>query len=186
VSKYLETSYLGEMQLGRHREELLTVEEVVLLNSKKEKTTDFVPGTDLTVEVHYFAHVLIKRPIFWIGVYAPHGPCFAAQMRFDDHRPEYLEGRGKLSCTFKSLPLLPKTYTVRLGARTKDFVTFLTETKDVAVFNVTGRMKDFGLKGESAESVAWNSSSVVIPYEWELPDGSVFPVSYPRKPSREG
>jgi hypothetical protein len=46
----------------------------------------------------------------------------------------------------------------------------------VAYFHVVGDLKHYGYKGEFL-SRASDSTPVVIPYEWYLPDGTVAPVS---------
>jgi hypothetical protein len=52
----------------------------------------------------------------------------------------------------------------------------IVNPQDVAYFQVVGDLKDYGYKGEFL-SRASDSTPVVIPYEWYLPDGTVAPVS---------
>ena len=149
---------------------------VILRNRKGEPSTEFTPTDELTVEVHYHALRRILRPHFWLGIVSQFGPLFGANMLFDGHRPEFIEGEGILSCTFKTLPLLPQSYTITAGARAQDGITLLMQSQEVAFFHIVGQMKEFGLHGELAETLAWNSSPMVLPYEWHLPDGRIVPV----------
>jgi hypothetical protein len=92
-------------------------------------------------------------------------------MLFDGHRPDSIEGTVILSCILKGIPLLPQTYSVRMGVRGDNGVTFLIKTTEVAFFNVQGTAKTMGWAGESADSLISSAAPVFIAYEWCLPDG---------------
>jgi hypothetical protein len=74
------------------------------------------------------------------------------------------------------LPLLPQSFSIRMSIRTNNGSDMIVKYQDVAYFHVVGDLRDYGLKGELL-SRASNSTPVVIPYEWYLPDGTVAPVS---------
>jgi hypothetical protein len=59
---------------------------------------------------------------------------------------------------------------------TKNGIDHVMDYTAVAFFNVTGDLANYGFKGEFLSRVA-NSTPVVVPYEWHLPDGTVVPVS---------
>lgn len=149
----------------------LAIEDILLKNSHGEISQQFHPGEDLTVEVLFDAKKRIERPYVWIAVDNSRGPCFAANMLLDGHRPEALEGAGRLVCKFKALPLLPQDYTIRMAIRTskKDAI---VAPQDVATFSVTADLRKYGFKGEFL-SLASKSTPVVIPYEWILPHGTI-------------
>ena len=179
ISRYLDSIYKRGFQAGTgsfHSDNQLQIIRVMLKNKEGKPSIDFAPGDDLTVEIHYYAPRQFHKPNFWIGIVSQYGPLFAASMLFDGHCPGYVEGQGVLSCTFRSVPLIPQTYTVRMGVRAQDGVELLTPTQEVGFFNVVGRMKEYGFQGELAEALSWSSAPILIPYEWHLPDGRIIRV----------
>jgi hypothetical protein len=52
----------------------------------------------------------------------------------------------------------------------------IVKYQDVAYFSVVGDLTDYGYKGEFL-SRSSGSTSVVVPYEWSLPDGTNASVS---------
>ena len=61
-----------------------------------------------------------------------------------------------------------------MGVRAADGVTLLTESKDVAAFNVVSVLSEVGLNPTLADTIASDTVSPVIPYEWEFNDGKKF------------
>jgi hypothetical protein len=100
-------------------------------------------------------------------------------MLLDGHRPEYIEGRGKIVCTFRSIPLLPQNYSVRLRVQSADPAEVIIPYQDVAYFSVAGDLADYGYEGESWKWARY-STPVVVPYEWQLPDGTTAAVALRR------
>jgi lipopolysaccharide transport system ATP-binding protein len=171
VGNYLEAMTDGFDVGPEGGDELVVVQRAVLRNSRGEKTLDFAPGEDLVVEIQFEARQRFEKPYFWVGISSQHGPLFAANMLLDGRRPDVIEGRGTISCVFEAIPLLPQLYTVQLGLRAADGVTFLTRSKEIGFFNVAAKMAEVGLTGEMADVLSWNASSMVLPYRWRLPDG---------------
>ena len=95
----------------------LIIQKVVLKNDRGEESSQFRPGDDLVVKISYNAQKRIEKPIIALGVLGINGSCFTSNMLLDGHRPDFLEGSGKISCTFRSIPLLPQSYTVKLAVR---------------------------------------------------------------------
>jgi hypothetical protein len=157
---------------------------VVLRNGAGEATTRFAPGDDLIVEISYEAAAKIPHPYFLVNVNSFLGPMFGANMLLDGRRPEALEGSGKLLCRFVGLPLLPQTYTVRMGVKTSDGGDYIMDVQDVASFVVDGVGPECGFEGELFHRVAGRSAPVIVPYAWTLPDGRVEEVALPG--SRKG
>lgn len=178
ISSYLDS--IGrkgfEAEARDRSDHKIQIKRVVLKNGKGMPSTEFAPGDNLTVEIHYYAAHRFLKPNFWIGIVSQYGPMVGASMLFDGHCPDYIEAEGILSCTFVSLPLVPQTYTVRMGVRAQDGITLLTPTQEVGFFNVVGQMKEFGFQGELAEMLSWDSAPVVLPYKWHLPNGRTIPV----------
>ena len=175
ISRYLAESSRGFVV--RHMEsDSLRIEKVVLKGTDGTPQTSFSPGEDLGVEIHFFAKRFIPRPFFWINVVSQYGSVFGANMLFDGHQPASIDGGGILTCTLKNIPLLPQAYSLRMGVRGADGVTFLVKTAEVGFFAVEGRARDLGWEEERAEALMGNSAPVFVPYEWQMPDGRVVAV----------
>lgn len=162
----------------------LTIQKVVLRNDREEESGQFYPGEDLIVEINYDAQKRLEQPYVVLGVQGSNGCCFTANMLLDGHQPEVLVGPGKLTCRFKSLPLFPQSYSLKMSIRTKNGDDMVVNYQEVAYFRVVGDLEEYGYKGKFL-SRASQSTPVVVPYEWCLPDGTVAAVSlvHPRNSS---
>ncbi len=152
------------------------VERVLLKDGAGEVSTHFSPGEDMIVEIDYRADQPLDQPYIILAIQGVNGSCFTANMLLDGNRPDVLQGQGKLACRFKALPILPQSYSVKMAIRTRNGNDRVLETTDVAFFNVVADLASYGFKGEFV-SRASNSTPVVVPYEWHLPDGTVASVS---------
>jgi lipopolysaccharide transport system ATP-binding protein len=154
----------------------LVVEKVTLKNEEGQKAHQFRPGEDLIVEITFDAQERLEKPYFILVVQGKKGNCFTANMKLDGHRPTFLKGKGKISCRFKSIPLLPQRYIVQLAIKASNGKDALMDYEDMGSFTVTADLADYGFTGEFQGSVA-ETTSVVVPYEWQLPDGTTAAVS---------
>jgi lipopolysaccharide transport system ATP-binding protein len=155
-----------------HRD--LTIEKVILKDGDGVSGSTFKPNEAITVEFYYHAKRSIEKPHFYVGIANKTTvPLFCASMLMDGVRPERLEGRGKVKCTFWQLPLLPQnSYVVRLSAQYKDGAP-LIQPSTVGQFRVIGSARDIGFVGETADSRLDTFPPVMVPYTWELADGRV-------------
>jgi lipopolysaccharide transport system ATP-binding protein len=179
ISSYLEEtdaeSYrmtIGELQAANKGSGDFRIIKTVLRNEEDVETSCFFPGEKITVEIHYETTKKIMRPYFLLGVGGRSGSLFAANMLFDNARPESIEGSGLIRCKLDNPPLLPQLYWVRGGVRASDGISFLIESRTLAAFTVSGTINTFGFSGKVAESLTRDSAPVLVPYEWILPDGS--------------
>ncbi len=156
----------------------LSISKVRLKNQQGELTNNFSFGDALAIEINYQARARIDKPYFWISVSSKFGPLFAASMLLDGVRPDHIEGQGSITCYFEKLTLLPQIYNISIGVRSADGVTPLVNSTEVGVFQLNTSADELGFKGELAETMAWNSSPYVVPYEWHLPDGSVQRIDF--------
>ena len=154
----------------------LIIQKVVLKNERGEDTTQFRPGEDLIVEISYVAQKPLVYPYVVLGVQSINGSCFTANMLLDGNQPESLFGTGKLSCRFKSVPLFPQRYAVKMSVKAQNGHDWIVTYQEVAHFTVVADLAEYGYKGEFL-SRASQSTSVVVPYEWSLPDGTIAAVS---------
>jgi hypothetical protein len=157
----------------------LVIQKVVLKNNQGEKSSQFRPGDDLVVEISYDAQKRIEKPIIAVGVLGTSGSCFTSNMLLDGHRPDCLEGAGQLTCTFKSIPLLPQSYTVKMIIRAANAKDLIVNYQEVAGFSVVGDLAEYGYKGDYLTFAPY-STPVVVPYEWRLPDGTTAAVTLDR------
>jgi lipopolysaccharide transport system ATP-binding protein len=174
-------AYFDEMSGDRpfsceSRDHGLTIHSVILKDAEGQKCSEFHPGDDLIVEIEYEAQKCVDRPYLVLSVHGTSGTCFTANMLLDGNRPRQLFGIGKVACRFKALPLLPRSYSIRMSLRTSNGDDMIVTPQDVAYFHVVGDLRDYGFKGELLSRAA-NSTPVLVPYEWYLPDGTVAPVS---------
>lgn len=172
--------YLNSLSEGlinyENKDQGLVIQRVILKNAEGKETFQFSPGEDLIVEVWFRAERRIEKPYFALVVQSAIGRCFAANMLLDGYRPEVLYGTGIITCTFKSLPLLPNTFNIMMAIRAIDGKDFLMNYQDVASFTVTGNLGKYGYKGE-LQTLTSHSTPVVVPYEWKLPDGTIAKVA---------
>jgi lipopolysaccharide transport system ATP-binding protein len=172
--------YLNSLSDGsfsfENKDHGLVIQKVVLKNAEGKETLQFSPGEDLVVEICFDAKRRIEKPYFTLGVLSLQGTCFTANMLLDGHRPEALHGTGVIVCRFKSLPLLPQSFSIRMAIRAKDGKEIIMKYQDVSSFAVSGNLERYGYKGEF-QALAPRSTPVVVPYEWRLPDGTIASVS---------
>lgn len=157
-----------------------TIERVVLRDEKGNESSVFSPGDDLTVEISFTAEKPIEKPIVALGVLGANGSCFTSNMLLDGHRPQYLKGRGQISCTFRSIPLLPQDFSIKLRVQGADPGEVIIPYQDVAFFSVTGDLAEYGYEGEYLK-YARRATPVVVPHDWCLPDGKRVTVSLSRR-----
>ena len=160
------------------------IEAVRLRDDSGHPVRRLCPGEDLKVEIAFDARKALSRPYLVVLVESIHGKCFAANMMLDGREPEVLSGRQSLLCTFRSVPLLPQRYTVKLGIRSGDGRDHIVRLQDVASFDVEGRLEEFGLDG-NFKGLAARSTPVMIPYEWTYPDGTTSRVELARNGNSE-
>ena len=170
IGKYLKSLTSGAFSY-RNSEFEFAVGNVALRDSAGDRCHTFRPGEDMIVEIAYDALIPVEAPYFMLVVEGHSGNCFSANMLWDGHRPDRLYGRGVLRCRFRALPLLPQTYSVKMAIRAKDGRHNIVPLQDVVSFDVSARLEDYGLTGRFY-AAASRATSVVVPYEWEMPDGT--------------
>lgn len=148
----------------------LTIKKVALKNSRGEESGVFAPGDDLIIEVSYQADKRVEHPYLALIIESVTGNCFSANMRLDGNRPDFLLGEGKLTCRFKSIPLLPQKYTVKIIVWAGNGSDVIHDYQDAGYFEVAADLSAYGYTGDFRNRTS-KATSVVVPYEWQLPDG---------------
>jgi len=160
----------------------LAIHKVKLKNDQGEEASQFRPGEDLIVEISYTAQTRVEKPYITLGVLGIYGTCFTANMLLDGARPEVLSGEGTLVCRFKSIPLLPQGYTIKMAVRSQNGVDTIMDYQEVSSFRVVGNLAAYGYKGAFLERAS-RYTPVVVPYEWQLPDGTRASISLGKPPA---
>lgn len=148
----------------------IVIKSIELKNKEGRSTQDFATGEEMTIVINYFAKRKYTHPYFWISIYSQLGATFTANMLIDGRTPEFVEGEGSISCTFKKMPLVPQLYSIWIGVRNNDGKEVLTASKEAAYFNITHADSN-SVKSEYADLTFNDSCPVLIDYAWELPDG---------------
>jgi lipopolysaccharide transport system ATP-binding protein len=162
-------SQKGVFEIGRNsRDEKIIIEKTVLRNQHGEVAQNFETGDDLTIELHCYSHETIQKPYFWIGIESQYGSLMGANSLLDGIYPQQVSNHFVVKCTFKALPLLPQSFTIWAGVRATNGQDLLTDSKEVAYFNIITKVSDIGLNGILAETLAISSSPIVFPYTWEF------------------
>jgi lipopolysaccharide transport system ATP-binding protein len=180
IEDYFNDIAVEKCQSLKNTEYGLSIQKVLLKNDQGRESNRFLPGEDLSVEIHYEASKNVKKPIFAVSILGSNGPCFASNMLLDGHIPDVLEGCGTITCTFRSIPLLPQNYSVKLSVRTETVSEMIIAYQEVAYFVVAGDLAEYGYKG-AFDAHARYSTGTVVPHEWRLPDGSTIAVSLNRQ-----
>jgi lipopolysaccharide transport system ATP-binding protein len=153
-----------------------SIKKLVLKSEDGQETRQIHPGDDLIVEIFYEAQNRVEKPYLTLGVVGIYGACFTANMLLDGARPEVLDGAGMISCRFNSVPLLPQSYTVKIGVRAKNGVDTIINYQEAASFQVVGDLTEYGCRGEFLGQTS-RFTPVIVPYEWRLADGTRSAVS---------
>jgi lipopolysaccharide transport system ATP-binding protein len=169
---YMKTLAAGEFQF-LNSDHGFAIRSVALKNDAGEQATVLEAGEGLTIEIAFAAERPVLSPYVTLVVEGLQGSCFSANMLLDGSRPRAFDGTGIVRCRFPSMPLLPQSYTVKLAVREADGREPIVKLQEVASFTVNGLPEDYGFTGELFHRYVSRSTSVVIPYEWTLPDGTV-------------
>jgi ABC-type polysaccharide/polyol phosphate transport system ATPase subunit len=99
----------------------------------------FTTGEDLVVSIHYKATARIAQPHFCLAVVSAGGgqPLFGASMLIDGAAPSSIAGDGVLRCTFRSVPLMPRTYDVWGEVWSEDRARALINWQKLGTFRVS-------------------------------------------------
>lgn len=180
IEDYYNDLAVEKCQALNNEEYGLSIQKVLLKDDRGQECGRFAPGDDLVVEVNYEALKCVKNPIFALSILGTGGSCFTSNMLLDGNWPDHIDGSGSVGCTFKSIPLLPQEYSVKLSVRSEDSKEMIIPYQEVAYFTVAGNLADYGYKGSYEEHLRY-STPVVVPHEWKLPNGTTVPVSLNRR-----
>jgi lipopolysaccharide transport system ATP-binding protein len=166
----------GIFEIGKvSKDERVIIQKIVLSNQDNIQASSFKVGDDLKIELFLESTDKYERPYIYISIGNKFGAFTGANSLLDGIRISCLKkGLNIVKCTFKNLPLIPQEYFLKCGIRAKDGQTALSITKEIGSFIITSKLKDVGLIGELAESIANDSGSPLIPYEWDFGNGEIY------------
>jgi ABC-type polysaccharide/polyol phosphate transport system ATPase subunit len=148
----------------------LEILDVTLHDEVGREVDDVVPGSPLTVRLHFRASRPIEGPIFEVGLNDGRiGPFALASMLIDGQSPASISGDGYVDCTFDDLPLLPRVYELWGGVRGRSGFGDLVDWQRLRFFRVAGEV-DGG--GPAAVSHSLTNAPVRLPYRWGFGGGS--------------
>jgi lipopolysaccharide transport system ATP-binding protein len=150
--------------------QLLSVEKVVLKDAGKQISHRFPFGSEICVEIHFYALRPIEKPCFWVGI-GEESSLFGAISLLDGVVPESIDGHGIIKCVFHDVRLLPRFYNIYMGIRDQNGTSVIFPSTCVSHLEVTGSPGELGLHGEIADAFIKTCAPFFIPYRWELPDG---------------
>jgi lipopolysaccharide transport system ATP-binding protein len=152
-------------------EELLTIDNVELLNGRGEPAEEVPFGAPLTLRISYHAHKRLKSPLFNLRILYRDRSVLEASMLIDGYGPEWIEGRGVVDCFFPHLALTPKLYKVLLFVRSAEGMADITTMRLCAQFRVTDEALDrIPLRGPMALNHRRQGSPVYFPRQWRFYD----------------
>lgn len=169
-------SGIGEFTVAKNdTKEKVIIEKVTLRNEGGKVENNFQFGGSINIEVELNSLYDFEQPYVWIGIKNSRGPISGASGLIDGYRTSgFSKGKNIVKCTFFNLPLLTGQYTIYMGLRDSNGVMPLTDSKDVAVFNIVSSLAKKGLNNDVADVIAQDTVSPIIPYEWEFNDGKKY------------
>ena len=162
----------GEFLIGKNSgDEKVIIEKVLLRKPKGNPQASFDIGDSIEVEVELNALNDFGNPYIWMAIKSFKGPITNASGLIDGYRPaKFSKGKNSFKCTFLNVALLPGQYTIYMGIRAADGQTSISDSKDVAVFSIISVLSEIGFNGSLADTMAADSVSPIIPYQWEFDD----------------
>jgi lipopolysaccharide transport system ATP-binding protein len=172
--------YLYQMQDNEMRKDIssrdakFVITNVTITGQNGKEKKDFLTGENLRIQLDYQCAKEFSGAFLYISIANRASSLFAANMCLDGCRMIDNRERGKLSVTFKDLPLAPQQrYYIKIGGRASDNRTPLFGSADteIGIIDVVGSTADINLNGESSELLIGSSTSILVPYEWDLGNG---------------
>ena len=160
--------------LGSKNEKII-ISKIELYNDDNCGTDKFEFGEAIKIEIEIEALTDIYKPFIWILVKDSKNDLFAATGMLDGFVPKlFKKGINRFACRFNKLPLLPGTYFIHLGIRANDGLTLLTDSKDVAIFNIISKLSDIGFNGSMADIISDNWFQPLVEYTWDFDDNKEY------------
>ena len=149
----------------------LQIAHVGFADASGEHRNTFAAGEDVVVEVGYRANHSIDRPYFCLAISDSQGggPLTLASMLIDGNAPSTVEGEGTISCTFRAVPLMPRTYHVWGEVWAADRAGMLVRWQRMGTFRIVDGMEDqYQERGSGAITHTRADAPIRVQYEWNV------------------
>jgi lipopolysaccharide transport system ATP-binding protein len=139
---------------------LVKMKDVLFLNSKREKHSEFLVGESLTIRIHYAANRKVTNPLFSVSLINPEGVLvFSNFSHYDGFELKEISGEGFIDFTIKSLDLKPSTYYCTVVMAENDMANNLDwHEKAYAISVVSDRAFFQGLVNPKA---TWSAGGII-------------------------
>jgi hypothetical protein len=165
----------GVFEIGKaSNDEVIVINKVLLRNGKGELSIDFSENDDLIIEMDCYSENKVEQPQYWISIRSQFGNLFEANALTDGSKPDFVEGKFKVTCHFKGLNLMPQTYYIHMGIRNKLGDGSLTRTKEIGTFNINSDLRLKGFCGDYLDADLDTISPLYLPYAWNFDDKNHF------------
>ncbi len=147
----------------------LQINGVVLSRDGETPCVEFAMGDALCITIEFDAKRRIPRPHFSIGIsQGGYKPIVLASMLIDGEVPEYVEGRGRVTCRFHDLPLLPRIFQVWGSVRGDRGFGDIIDWQQLASF----RINEVDQRVMVGEHASWqhlqDDAPFYIAYSWRV------------------
>ena len=147
---------------------LLRITNVNVSDSSGNQKKEFVSGENITVTIEYDANQRIQNPHFVLSIFdiSTRQSLSIASMLVDNRTPLEIFGKGRISCQFKSPPLMPRSYQVWGEVYGTDRKRILIRWQPFATFEIMGEERNGRKRGSIRHE--YLDAPVRVPYEWHF------------------
>jgi lipopolysaccharide transport system ATP-binding protein len=144
----------------------LALERVTCHGADGAERYAFRTGDEVEVRLHFRTSVPLKRPHVSIGITDGRpGNLVLCSMLVDGGAPEELNGETVVSCSLRSIPLLPRVYQLWCSVRSEWAYGDVFDWQQVGAFRVS---EADGLVGPAARAHASTDAPVYVAHTWRV------------------
>jgi len=136
----------------------IEITEVKMTNLQREEKHVFSPDEGMMIQMDVFAKTRITDFVFGIGIFNSQGVrCYGTNTHSEDFEPQFIEGRGKVTCQIDQLNLINGTYYLDVAAHKRDGYPY-DYHRSMYTFMVSSKYKDVGIARPDHD---WSFSSSI-------------------------
>ena len=143
------------------------ITKVLLSKDGATPSNEFRMGDSLSVTIEFETQKPIEKPFFSIGITeGGWKPLALASMFIDGQAPEFIEGKGSITCRFHDLPLLPKVFEVWGSVRGSTGFGDIVDWQHLANFRITDADARVALDPNASLQHLQDDAPLYLPYDW--------------------